>query len=207
MARKIEFEFDGVVIGAEMVKVDRDKLYGSVELDTRTLDGNPCTLATLASDGRTLVPSGGTALGYLNQDGEWVPRAELVAVDLAGSELARVESSFKAPIPIAEECSLDEFLDHGIRLVYLLDVEDGLAPELSQSLSEGTIFKVPFSYRGGVSADPAFLLADKEGQMWFLIGNEHEVRMMALEQAAVCVDVDADEHPDADAGDLDFGMM
>jgi len=209
MARSIEFSFGGEVISAELLKVERQKLYGSISVDTRTLDGGACSLVTLASDGRTLVPHGGTSLGYLNQDGHWVPRSELVPVDIAGRELEQVPSSFSAPIELSEECSLDEFLDHGIRLVYLLGLAAELAPPLAETLAAGTIYKVGFSYRGGVGTDPAFLLGDGDSNVWFLIGDPHDVEWVGLEPTLVGVDPDEDEHPDShDAGDpLDFGML
>lgn len=209
MARTIEFDVGGTVVSAELNKVDRDKLYGSVSIDTRSIDGGRCSLATLASDGRTLVPHGGTSLGYLNRDGEWVQRSDLTAVSLAGEELEQVESSFNAPVPVEATATLDEFLDHGIRLVYLLGGVGDFDPAFGDALADGTIYKVEFSYRGGVAADPAFLLADHDDAIWFLIGNAHEVEFVGLAQASVCANVDADEHPDDEEGGdpLDFGML
>lgn len=207
MARTIEFDISGTVVAAEMHKVDRSKLYGSVEVETLSIDGEPCTLATLASDGRTLVPHGGTAMGYVNDQGEWVNRSDLVAVDLLGSELPQVESSFSAPIEALERVDLDTFLDHSIRLVYRLEVPGEGGEVLSGALEGGAILRLPFSYRGGVEADPAFLLADGAGEVWFLVGNRNDVELVGLDPVMVGPTAEDDDSPDDGGDPLDFGML
>ena len=85
MARTVEFLRDDQSFKCAIDKVDRSKLYGSVEVETRDTCGLKCQLATLASDGRTLIQSGGIAFGYLGRDGEWLQRSELTAVDARGN--------------------------------------------------------------------------------------------------------------------------
>ncbi|MEM7257394.1 MAG: hypothetical protein AAF404_08395, partial [Pseudomonadota bacterium] len=93
MARSLKFSFNGSEFACELNKVDRSKLYGSVDLDTRDHEGNRCSLATLANDGKTLIPYGGTAFGYVNDDGQWVERSDLMPVDLSGEPLQVLPSS------------------------------------------------------------------------------------------------------------------
>ena len=210
MARSLEFTFKGKTFSREIEKLDRTKLYGSVMVETVNADGALCKLSTLASDGRTLIPAGGTAFGYMNPNGEWVDRSDLVPVDAKGKPLTEMASSFKAPTKITEEISVEKFLDHAIRLCYRLKGDDPLPKPLMTALSEGKIFKVPFSYRGGVDPDVAFILQGEQGSIWMLIGEETAVEFIGLEEAALCgadkAQVDDDEEED-DGDGLDFGML
>ena len=69
MPRALKFKYGDSEFECELNKIDRRKLYGSVDVETRDIDGNRCGLATLANDGKTLIPYGGTALGYISSDG------------------------------------------------------------------------------------------------------------------------------------------
>jgi hypothetical protein len=97
------------------------------------------------------------------------------------------------------------FLDHSIRLAYALDpVEAGWPQVLVEALDKGTIFKTDFSYRGGVSADPAFVMRGGDGTVWLLVGDENRVDFVGLSQPAGLTTED-DEAPADD--DIDFDMM
>ena len=63
MARALEFRIDGQTWKAAIEKVDRTALYGTVDVETRDKSGAWCEVATLAADGRTLIPSGADELG------------------------------------------------------------------------------------------------------------------------------------------------
>ena len=56
MARKLEFDFGGNNFTMAIHKVDRSKLYGRVKTETFDANDKECTLATLARDGRTIIP-------------------------------------------------------------------------------------------------------------------------------------------------------
>ena len=210
MARSLEFIFKGETFAREIEKLDRTKLYGSVVVETVNADGDVCKLSTLASDGRTLIPAGGTAFGYVNPDGEWVDRGDLVPVDVKGKPLIEMESSFKAPTEIAEEVDIETFLDHAIRLCYRLNGDDPLPKKLMAALQKGKVFQIPFSYRGGVDPDIAFILQGEQGSIWMLIGEATGVEFIGLEEAALCgadkAQVDDDDEEDEGDG-LDFGML
>ena len=203
MARSLEFIFDGKSFSSEIQKVDRNKLYGSVEIETTDRDGRKCSVATLASDGKTLVPSGGTAFGYLNNDGNWVDRSDLIPVDKNNNRLNSVPSSFKDPIELELKVSKERFLDHSVRLCYLLDAED-MPQSFVKDLAEGAIFKTTFSYRGGIDPDPAFVMQGADESVWLLIGNENNIDFVSFEQTASAAEEDVD---DAEDDDLDFGML
>lgn len=210
MPRSLQFTFGEQKFDCEINKIDRSKLYGRVDIETLDLDGGRCSLATLANDGKTLIPYGGTAFGYVNPDGEWITRSELNPVDKDGNALTAVESSFDNPISLSEKASEEEFLDHSIRLCYALKPEPEFNGEILNSLDSGTIFKLGFSYRGGISADPAFLLKGSDETVWLLIGSPSTIEFVSLEQAAICAATqseDSIDDEDDDNDDLDFSML
>ena len=209
MARSLAFDFKGSEFALEIHKVDRSKLYGEVIIETLDPDGERCELASLARDGKTIIPMGGTASGYLNQDGEWVDRNALQPVNPDGEKLNEVPSSFNITTKLGEPVSIEDYLDHAIRLAYVLKPKDSLDPTFEKSLKEGAIYEVPFSYRGGAFADPAFLLADEKGNIWMMIGEPGQVDFLGFEQAAICgVNAEREEvDGDEPENDFDFEMM
>ena len=94
MAKPLTFVHQGVELAVEPDKVDRSKLYGWVDMLVVDEKGRPCELATLASDGQTLIGKGGTALAQLSVDGEWMDKASLTPVDAQGNLITPVKSSF-----------------------------------------------------------------------------------------------------------------
>lgn len=209
MARKLEFQFGNETFSVGIHKVDRAKLYGRVQTETFDAFDKECTLASIARDGRTIIPSGGTASGYVNTEGLWVTRDELIPIDRDGKDVPEVESSFKVTINLSKEVDIDTFLDHPIRLAYRLDPETELNATFLQKLKDGAIFQFPFSYRGGIYADPAFLLRDEDGVLWMLIGHQSDIEFVGFEQAAICA-ARAEELGEDDSGEtdaFDFDML
>lgn len=192
-----------------MHKLDRARLYGSVRVLTQDADENRCTMVTLCSDGKTLIPRGGTALGYVNTEGEWIVRDRLQPVTLSGEPVSEVASSFDAPVHLKDEIDAVEFLDHSVRLTYRMELDDRMPTALEKRLNAGSIFKFGFSYRGGIGYDPAFMLSDEEGVVWMLITTENDVQYLSLEQAGHCADdIVSDEVGDEEDDDaIDFGML
>lgn len=208
MARSLSFSINDITFDAEIIKVDRSHLYGTVRIETDDMDGARCRVATLAIDGKTLIPKGGTALGYINPEGEWVNRDQLQPVDLDGEPVETVESSFDEAIVLDNQCDADEFLNHSVRLVYRLKPDGTFPPPLIEALKPGVLFKFGFSYRGGVGYDPAFILSDEEDNIWMMVTRENQVETVGLEQAAVCYGENLDEDPDEpESTAIDFGML
>ncbi|QEG20647.1 hypothetical protein [Mariniblastus fucicola] len=205
MPRTLSFNFGGSQVDFEMHKVDRTRLYGFKETLVLDEDGEPCELNTLAEDGKTLIGKGGTGIGYVDADGNWVEKADLTAVDLAGNKIVPVPSSFAAPIELGQRADSEDFLNHNIRLIYRLESEE-LDEKLAAELSEGAIFKFPYSFRGGLEADAGFLLHNEAGEIFFLVGDASSVEYVGLQQAApTAAETTGD---DASADDLmDFGMI
>lgn len=205
MARTLEFRFEGQAFKCAIDKVDRSSLYGSIDVETRDPEGLRCEVATLASDGRTLIPIGGTAFAYMSKDGRWIERGDLTPVDKAGRKLNPVGSSFETGLDLEMRVTPERFLDHSIRLSYVLDVVEGAVPAaLAKELDGGTVFKTDFSYRGGISADPAFMLKGTDGALWLLVGEDGNINYLSFAE----VSAPDDAEPDAAKGDeLDFDMM
>lgn len=205
----LQLQYHGASVACDLSKVDRSKLYGYV--DTQVLDEQqrPCRLATLASDGRTLLPAGGVALAYVSPNGLWREKPDLKAVDLEGNEIQPVISTFKAPVTLEQTASAEDLLDHNIRMSYLLTPEGESAafpPELLAALEQGEIFTFPFSYRGGLTADTAFLLQGQDGSVWMLAGTKTSIQLVSFEQQAALV-ADAGSEEDEESEEIDFGMM
>lgn len=208
MARKLEFQFGSGTFTCTIEKVDRSKVYGHVATKVYDANDKPCELATIARDGRTIIPFGGTASGYVNTEGLWIDRDELVPIDRDGKSIDEVPSSFKAPIKLEQEVMIEEFLNHPIRLTYLLSNNTDINPDLHTKLKTGSIYKFPFSYRGGIHYDPAFMLLDEEENLWMLIGHKSDIEYLGFEQAAICAARANDEAEDDDENKaFDFDML
>lgn len=209
MPRSLNFEFGGKVFGLELTKVDRSKIYGDVSVETFDDTGKPCELVTLARDGKTIIAMGGTASGYITEDGDWVERDGLTATNANGDKLNTVPSTFDVTTALSREASVEEYLDHAIRLSYVLTPDEGsLDPGFAKALQDGKIFRIDFSYRGGSFADPAFILGGDDGTVWLMIGEPGEVAFVSLSQAGIsAANATSESEGDDDSDDFDFDMM
>ena len=204
MARTLEFRFAGQSFKCAIDKVDRSALYGSTDVETRDAQGRRCETATLAADGRTIIPSGGTAIGHFNVEGRWLERGDLMAVDARGHGINPVASSFDGAIDLETKTTPERFLDHSIRLAYALDVVEGAVPQgLATTLDGGGVYKLDFSYRGGSTADPAFMLKGADGALWLLVGDENNVDFVGFTEVAGLMD---NAEAEAPGDDIDFEM-
>lgn len=207
MAQHLQFSFGGTEFACGISKVDRARLYGSIDTEVLDEEGRKCELATLAGDGKTLIPAGGTALASISPDGSWRVKEELTPVDLNGNPIASVQSTFKVTTELTEKATYEEFLSHNIRLLYLLETVTGKIPDaLMEELKGGTIYKFQFSYRGGLEADAAFLLAGEDGTPWMMVGKRTDISFIGFEQVAAAVQNEEDANEDEDDGLMDFGV-
>lgn len=203
MAKVLVLVFRGRELSFELDKVDRTRLYGYVDTEVLDEKGRPCQLVTLNGDGQTLAGRGDTANVLLSPAKDWRERSQLKPVDAAGQVMTPVLSSFAAPIPLEVAATIEEYLSHNIHLVYRL-TSDGEIDELVDELRAGSIFRFPFSYRGGLEAYPAFVLAGGDGNIFLVVGTLANLEFVGLKQAAAPVEEDAvDEEEDI----LDFSMM
>jgi len=205
MAKPLVLEYNGAPLSFDLKKITRESLYGYRTVEAVDDDQRKCDIATLADDGRTLIGRGGTGVGYLTADKKWSDRKSLQPVDLEGNEIKPVSSSFNASIPLTEKTTPDDYFEHNIRSVYHLTTESDAA-ELLEELRAGVIYKFPFSYRGGIEPDAAFLIVGVDGNPFLALGQATAVDYVGLQQAAGTVE--EEETAEDDDGDLmDFGMI
>jgi len=203
VAKPLVIQFHGKEFPFTLTKIDRTKLYGYKEAEVLDEDDRRCELATLADDGKTVVGRGGIGLGYISADGEWCDKSKLKPVNIEGEEITPVASSFAAPVVLDETTTFDEYLSHSIRLVYSLSSEEN-ASEFTSVLKDGTIYKFPYSFRGGLEADAAFVLMGEDENIYMAVGKPTQVEFIGLQQVAAFFD----EEGKADETDLmDFDMV
>jgi hypothetical protein len=203
MAKPLVLSFGGSQFPFSLNKVERSDLYGFVEIETLDELGRKCTLATLADDGKSVIPSGGTAIVTLSPEGNWVEKKTLIPTDNQGQKIAPVTSSFSAPVSLNQVATIDEYLSHDIRAVYQLSCEADFGPLLAE-LKNGKIFQFSYSYRGGLEPDVGFLLLASDGTPFLAIGSPTKLEFVGFEQTAgVTSDEDGAEEEEV----VDFGMM
>jgi hypothetical protein len=202
MAKPLVLQFGDRDLPFNMNKVDRSKLYGYKEVEALDDHGRVCELATLVGDGRTVVGKGGSGLGQLDADGCWVEKSALKPVDLEGREIQPVPSSFSVAPKLFETATVEEYLRHTIRSAYQLTCEEEIA-DLTAELERGTIFKFPYSFRGGLEADAAFMLMAEDKSIFMLVGSPTKVEFIGLAQVAAVEEEDAGEEADM----MDFDMI
>ena len=204
MARQLVLSLDGREFPVALVKIDREKLYGSVEIEAFDEKGREASLRVLAADGKTLIDKGGTALTTVNEKGTSVDRSSLQAVDEDGDTIDPVPSSFNAP-NVLDRTTSDDYLAQMVKSVYLLQPpEDGDIRYLLDHLDGEQIFTFPFSWRGGLDYDKAYVLgADNEAFM--IVGKPAEFKFLKLNQSTTLLDSTEEEEISAD--DLDFDLI
>ncbi|MGI8812726.1 MAG: hypothetical protein ACR2IH_09410 [Pyrinomonadaceae bacterium] len=204
MPKPLILSLDGHEFPVQLSKIDRTKLYGEIEIEAFDEKGNAASLKVLAADGKTLLDKGGTALATLNEEGESISRTELVPVDEDGEAIVPVPSSF-GQVNVLKRSSTDDYLSQVVKSIYVLessDDPDGL--EFLQShLSADHIYSFPFSYRGGVEYDSAFVLGD-DANAFMVIGKQAALEYVRLNQTAV---LDTPEEAEISADELDFDLL
>ena len=203
MARALILSVDGREFPVQIVKINREDLYGSVEIEAFDEKGKPAELLILAADGKTLIGKGGTALATLDTKGNSISRTDLSVVGAKGEELPRVESSFDKPNEL-RSADVDDYLSMIVKSVYSIDaVGEESIDHLLDLLSDGRVYGFPFSYRGGVEYDDAFVIGNGK-DAFLVIGKQAVMQFAKLGQAAVLEPIEEDE---ISADDLDFDLI
>lgn len=206
MARPLTLELDGDEFAVSIKKIDRDQLYGSVEVEAYDEKGNPASLLILAADGKTLLDRGGTALATVDEKGNSVERNTLKAVSSTGKEITPVDSSFNVTNHL-EKAKVEDYLSQIVKSIYVVDPfdEESDLSYVQAHLAKGTIYKFPFSYRGGgIEPDNAFLLGNKDGDSFMIVGKTARFQFAKLNNA---VQLDSYEEQDISADDIDFDLL
>ena len=204
MARTLVLSYEGADLPFQIEKVDRSKLYGFVDVEARDDQDQTCQLVVLADDGQTLIGAGGTAMGMLSPSGHWLDKSTLNPVDVEGNPITPVRSSFSAPVPLTHKATIEEYLSHNIKAVYLLRC-DGDASRVAGELKRGTIYQFPFSHRGGLEPDVGFLLAAQDGNLFLAVGQPTSIHFVGFEPIAWVAEVEEETSDEEEP--IDFGMM
>ena len=203
MARALILSVDGREFPVQIAKINREDLYGSIEIEAFDEKGKPAELLILAPDGKTLIGKGGTALATLDVKGNSISRTELNIVGANGEELPRVESSFDKPNEL-RAADVDDYLSMIVKSVYSIGaVGEESIDHLVDLLSDGRIYRFPFSYRGGVEYDDAFVIGNGK-DAFLVIGKQALMQFAKLGQAATLEPVEEEE---ISADDLDFDLL
>lgn len=200
MPRPLVLSLDGREFDVRILKIDREKLYGKVDVEAYDEKGNPAQLLVLAPDGKTLIDKGGTALATVNEDGDSVSRADLVAVDEEGQKIETVPSSFNQ-VNVLKRATVEDYLSQLVKSVYVLEADDAADQKyLQDHVSSGLIYNFEFSYRGGTEYDNAFVLGNRS-DAFMIVGKPAELEFVRLNQA---VDLDATEEQEVSAEEISF---
>jgi hypothetical protein len=192
MPRALVLSLDGEEFSVQLQKIDRERLYGDVEIEAFDEKGNPAVLQILDADGKTLISTGGTSLATLDEHGNSVDRKKLIPITSDGEEIEPVPSSFSAP-NLLYEATIDEYLSHTVKSVYILNPPEGSNLDLLDDVLSGdSIYKFDFSYRGGLEYDTAFLIGN-EKTVFMIIGTSSSMQFVKLNQASVLEPVEEQE--------------
>jgi hypothetical protein len=205
MSRALVLQHGSTNLEFGLEKIDRRKLYGFVDTEAVDTAGRPCELALLGSDGRTIVGRGGSALLWLDPDGNHVEKQSLKPIKHSGESWSRVPSSFDAPIALSVKASVEDLLNHNVKATYALTAPMG-ATALIEELRQGVIYSFPFSYRGGLDPDVAFLMVNPDGLPFLLLGKPTSLEFVGLAEETATESEEAPE-TDEDSDDVDFAMM
>ena len=88
-----------------------------------------------------MIPKGGIGLGILDKEKNWVDKSELLAVGENGKPASLVPSSFSQPINLEKTVTYEEFLDHYITYVYILEKTEN-SSALTEAVRNGPIYKL-----------------------------------------------------------------
>ena len=192
MARQLVLSLDGEEFPVNLQKIDRERLYGDIEIEAFDEEGNEAFLQILDSDGKTLIDTGGTSLATMDEDGNSVDRKKLIPITSEGEEVEPVPSSFSAP-NLLYEATIDEYLSHTVKSVYVLTPPEGTNFDLLEDVLSGdSIYKFDFSYRGGLEYDTAFLVGN-EKTVFMIIGTGTTLQFVKLNQPSVLEPIEEQE--------------
>ncbi len=121
MPRTIEIQYKDSLSVFSLTKLDRSTLYGSKRRIPIDSHGEACKTACLTADGRYILPTGGKALLYLDDNCDTVERRDLVAVGGDGKKIQPEKSTLDSPHLLSDPQSPESILDCSITHVYVLE--------------------------------------------------------------------------------------
>jgi hypothetical protein len=203
MAKAIQFVAGKLKFAASLTKIDRDRVYGFIEVKVNDNEGKPCVMGSLLDDGSTLFLNGATALKTLDSKFNELDKKELRVVYQDGKDAVLVPSSYDGEVSLTET-TLDDFFNLEITSVYQLDFEDAAQKKsVSSYLSDVNVARFVFNYRADYEGADAILIANANG-IFALTGRI--IDFQYLENKLVHVDTNLVEETIEDE-EIDFGML
>jgi hypothetical protein len=203
MAKAIQFVAGKLKFAAALTKIDRDKVYGFIEVKVNDDKGNPCIMGSLLDDGRTLVLNGATALKTVDASYNELDKKELKVIYQDGSDAVLVASSYEVEVNLTKT-SLDDLFNLEITSVYQLDFEDASQKKsVSDYLADGKVARFVFNYRADYEGADAILIANADG-IFALTGRIIDFPYLENKLAQVAANL-VEETMEEEA--MDFGML
>jgi hypothetical protein len=203
MAKAIQFNAGKLTFAASLTKVDRDKVYGFIEVKVNDDKGNPCTMGSILDDGKTLILNGATANKTVDASFNELDKKELKVVYQDGKDAVLVPSSYEGEV-LLTETSLDDLFNLEVTSVYQLDFEDDLQKKsVSDYLASGKVARFLFNYRADYEGADAILIANANG-IFALTGRIIDFPFLKNEVEPISETLV--EQPIEEEG-MDFGML
>jgi hypothetical protein len=203
MAKAIQFAADNLKFAAALTKIDRDKIYGFIEVKVNDDKGNLCTMGSLLDDGRTLVLNGATALKTVDSKYNELDKKTLKVVYQDGTDAVLVPSSYEGEVKLLE-CSMDDLFNLEISSVYQLDIEDAEQKKMvTNFLADGKVARFIFNYRADYECADAIIISNANG-IFALTGRI--IDFPYLENKLVVNATNLQEETIEEEG-MDFGML
>ena len=203
MAKAIQFVAGKLKFAAALTKIDRDKVYGFIEVKVNDDKGNPCIMGSLLDDGRTLVLNGATAIKTVDALFNELDKKELKVVYQDGKDAVLVPSSYEGEVNLIET-TLDDLFNLEITSVYQLDFEDAAQKKsVSDFLADGKVARFVFNYHTDYEGADAILISNADG-IFALTGRI--IDFPYLENKLAPVAANLVEETIEEEG-MDFGML
>ena len=204
MAKAIQFIAGKLKFAASLTKIDRDKVYGFIDVKVNDDNGSPCILGSLLDDGRTLVLNGATAIKTVDSSFNELDKTELKVVYQDGKDAVLVPSSYEGEINLTET-TFDDLFNLEITSVYQLDFEDLAVKTLvNDFLADGKVFRFVFNYRADYEGADAILISNPAG-IFALTGRI--IDFSYLENKLTKVTENLVEETIEEDEEIDFGML
>ena len=203
MAKAIQFVAGKLKFAAALTKIDRDKVYGFIQVKVNDDKGKPCIMGSLLDDGRTLVLNGATAMKTVDSKFNELDKKELKVVYQDGKDAVLVPSSYEAEVNLIET-TLDDLFNLEITSVYQLDFEDAAQKKsVSKFLADVKVARFVFNYRADYEGADAILIANADG-IFALTGRIIDFPYLENILAPVAANL-VEETIEEEA--MDFGML
>ena len=199
MARKVKFSLIDITLSGEIIKVNREKIYGWSEVEVYDKHSSKCELAGLV-DGQYIIPSGYSSLVTLNEKGDTISKNELIGFDNSGNKVDLVPSIYDQEI-LLKESSIDEYLSLSVKSVYQLKIEEDKSNVIKKL--NGKVFYFVFNYRADFEGDDAFLITN-ENEIFIVTGKLTKFEFIGLEEGDKLLSNDSSVDED---DEINFAMF